>query len=210
VIWNKWRPIQQITIPVPPRLKIKEADPSALILQPDGRVQMSANFKLNGVEWAVGHRETAFLEAEVEFTKSGETVSNWTEMITSKYSGGEATKEFLCRSPTGVELLIQSLKNRIEDVHGAWIKIIFQKASEFLVEFYEPADSEEEKPASLHLHKIILSQNGLYSFYYSTRKISQFNSSDRQKWISAISQLNVIEHSEEVIYIGENDHMENA
>jgi hypothetical protein len=129
-------------------------------------------------------------------------------LITSKYSGGEATKEFLCRSPSqGVQFLIQSLKNRIEEIEGAWIKIIDQKPREFLVEFFEPA--ADDKPASLHLHKIILSQHGLYSFYYSTRKFSQFESTDREKWKSAVSKFNVVELYEEVIYIGENNHMEN-
>jgi len=205
ILWKKSRP--QLKLGKPILKSTGNNDPSQLILQPDGRVQMSLRFTLNGAKWIVGHRENSFLEALVEFTKEGETLNNWTEMLTSKYSGGEATREFLCRSSAGVDLLIQNLKHRIEDVEGAWVKIIFQKPREFLVEFYEPAT--EEKPPSLHLHKIILSQHGLYSFFYSTRK-TPFSPSERQRWISAVSQFSVVEQSEEdVPILIMDDHPEN-
>lgn len=148
-------------------------------------------FTLEGVEWVVGHRESSAKDHIAEFVKKGESVDNWTELVTSRVYGSDQIRENVCGSPLGVSVMIQSLQNRItmKNSQGAWFKVVYREAREFLVEFFEPGT--EATPPELNLYRAVLTHGGVYCFFYATRLVDQFAPESRNSWIDHLSHFRV-------------------
>ena len=116
-------------------------------------------------------------------------------MITTKWSGGEETKEILCKSQDGVDALLKGMMDifEIKTPHGAWIKLISKNEKELLVQYYEPA--HEEIPPTINVYRAILTTNGLYSFMYSTKDVNGWNQDQMNFWANQLAALDLVDVS---------------
>ena len=133
--------------------------------------------------WVVGNQATAGDILAVEFIPEGQTIDNWSEMVTSQLFSG-----FI--KPGGVALLLDKTKNNLSQKCPAirW-KVVRQSESDAVYEW--GVDACKGVDDQSEIARIIQGNEGIHVLHYAIKK-SPIPSEKRVEWTRRLEETRLL------------------
>jgi len=143
-------------------------------------------FCFDGRKWAVGNSKQVGSEAVIEYVLPGETVTNWTELVTSQFVGNMdrfAPEQWLTMFTDSMAEKYATFK---------WERHLAKDGS-VLFEWQHQGGSQW--PAQHEVKRVVKQGGTVYILAY-VKKTSHLEEAKRQKWIDLLNEATIVQHGD--------------
>lgn len=146
---------------------------------------------LSPVGWKVAHRyDNGKGNFVIEYIPSGETLENWSEMITVQYF----SYAFLKSGPSSAGQFANKIRLTIEKQYNNVNWKVLDKTPESITVEWKFPHGVGGHPPEYDIMKMVTTDKGLHQISYATR-VTKMDPEQRLKWIDFIKGANVVKSS---------------
>lgn len=155
---------------------------SSTILSAAGEVRLDLPTD-NKNQWKIGYEAAAGGAAIVEFVSNGETVEDWSQLLTVQYFSNQALGNTPISPQDFAEEIRLISEQKFENIE--W-NVIKKSPNDIVYEWILPKGFEENPPQD-EIVKILKTSSGLFRIAY-TKKVASLTPEERTRWTEFITQ----------------------
>jgi hypothetical protein len=144
------------------------------------------SFGFDGRKWAVGNRRQVGSEAVIEYVLPGETVTNWSELVTSQFIGDMDRFD----PEQWLTMFTESMAEKYTTFK--WKRYSVKDGS-VLFEWQHQGGSQW--PAQHEVKRVVKQGRTVYILAY-VKKTSKLDDTKREKWIDLLKEATIVQQAE--------------